>query len=86
MRNKLTLYIETQPESTYKKVVLNVAEKATINETNKIITLTELQPYITRAKYLLLTISFIEGSYGCGTICTLYSKASNKVSLGMVTK
>lgn len=49
-------------------VRLKVSAKAIINETNKMIILNELHPSITLATNLLLIISLIDGSLGCGII------------------
>ena len=71
IRNKLTTYIKTLPANTKMRVSLKRPEKAITKDTNKIITLTELQPSIILAIYVSLTINFIDGSSGCGTATTL---------------
>jgi hypothetical protein len=46
--------INIEPKKIYKKVAINLFEKANIKVTNKIITLTELQPSTILAMYLEL--------------------------------
>jgi hypothetical protein len=46
--------INIEPKKIYKKVVINLFEKAKIKVANKIITLTELQPSTILAMYLEL--------------------------------
>lgn len=43
--------MRTEPNSIYENVLPKEAEKAKMNDANKIITLIELQPSITRATY-----------------------------------
>ncbi len=86
MRKRLTTYNKTLPDSKYKTVVLIFPEKATINETNRIIILIPLQPSITLAKYLPSSINFIDGSFGCGITCVEYPKFSSKFLDWLATK
>jgi hypothetical protein len=46
--------INIEPKKIYKKVAINLFEKANIKVANKIITLTELQPSTILAMYLEL--------------------------------
>jgi hypothetical protein len=46
--------INIEPKKIYKKVAINLFEKAKIKVVNKMITLTELQPSTIRAIYLEL--------------------------------
>ena len=46
--------INIEPKKIYKKVAINLFEKANIKVANKMITLTELQPSTIRAMYLKL--------------------------------
>jgi HKD family nuclease len=54
------------PAKAYNKVVLNSPAKATINDKNRMIILTALQPSMTLATNFPLIITFMEASLGCG--------------------
>ena len=57
--------INIEPKKIYKKVAINLFEKAKIKVVNKMITLTELQPSTIRAIYLELQMTLYDGSNSC---------------------